>query len=229
MFNSNNNNIFEKYKNSFKISTFNNDKITQEDIRAQMTKKKEKQIAEHRKKMLKDIYTKMFTNNINIQSRLNINNNTSNNNMEIENEISSNNISNDEENKKRLIQESSNKEKQWFTVYNELGEEFLYLMVDDKKISFCPNCGFPVIIIDKNLSKKGDNSEYVTIACVNSCFKFEFSENVFNKYSMDNIMDLYVQSLRNDNNCHHNDIAPLTSGDDGIIFACITCLFEQFK
>ncbi len=129
MFNSNNNNIFEKYKNSFKISTFNNDKITQEDIRAQMTKKKEKQIAEHRKKMLKDIYTKMFTNNINIQSRLNINNNTSNNNMEIENEISSNNISNDEENKKRLIQEFLNDEK---NLYNELGEEFIYQIVNDK-------------------------------------------------------------------------------------------------
>ena len=89
-------------------------------------------------------------------------------------DILSNNVMNDEENKKRLIQESSNKEKQ---LYNELGEEFLYLMVDDKKISFCPNCGFLVIIIDKKLSKKGDNYEYVNIACVNSCcFQFEFSE-----------------------------------------------------
>ena len=226
MFNSNNNNIFEKYKNTFKISTFDNDKITQEDIRAQMTKKKEKQITKHRKKMLKDIYTKMFTNNINIQSRLNINNNTSNNNMEIENEISSNNISNDEENKKRLIQEFLNDEK---NLYNELGEEFIYQIVNDKKISFCPKCGYPVIIIDKNLSSKRDNNEYVSIACVNSCFQFELCEKVFNKYSMDNIMDLYVQALKNDNNCNHNDIAPLISGDDGVIFSCISCLFEQFK
>ena len=225
-------NAFENYKKNFKSFAFNNDQITQEDMRSEQTKKKLKQITEHRKKMMKDLYKKMFSSTPNIQSGLNINTNIKNSNddMEIENENINNNLSNnvinDEENKKRLIQEFLNKEKQ---LYNELGEEFLYLIADDKKISFCPNCGFPVIIIDKNLSKKGDNSEYVTIACVNSCFQFEFSENVFNKYSMDNIMDLYVQSLRNDNNCHHNDIAPLTSGDDGIIFACITCLFEQFK
>ena len=234
MFNSNAN-CFENNNNSFKSFAFNSDRITQEDIRSELTKKKEKQITEHRKKMMKDIYKKMFSNipNTQMKTGLNLiknNSNNLNNDMEIENENTinnlSNNVINDEENKKRLIQEFLDKEKQ---SYNELGEEFIYQIADDRKISFCPICGFPVIIIDKNLSKKGDDYEYVTIACVNSCFQFEFSENIFNKYSMDNIMDLYVQALKNDNNCHHNDIAPLTSGDDGIIFSCITCLFEQFK
>ncbi len=76
---------------------------------------------------MKDLYKKMFSNTPNIQSGLNINTNIKNSNddMEIENENINNNLSNnvinDEENKKRLIQEFLNKEKQ---LYNELGEEF---------------------------------------------------------------------------------------------------------
>ena len=215
-------NIFQKYKNYLNSKSLDKEIITQEDYKSELFKKKENQIAEHRKKIMKNIYSKMFNK---IQNNQNTNTNNSNNNMEIEEENYSNN---NEKNKITMIQEYLNKEK---NLYNELGEDFIYQIIDDKKISFCPNCGYPVIIIDKNLSNKWNenNSEYISIACVNSCFQFELSESVFNKYTMDNIMDLYVQALKNDNDCHHNDIAPISSGDDGVIFACITCLFEQFK
>ena len=214
-------------KNGFRAPMLDNEILTQEDMRAELTKKKEKQITIYRKKVMKDLYTKMFSRSIQPQ-----NNQNTNNNMEIEDAIcinnsSNNNNLNDDENRKRLIQEYLNNEK---NLYNELGEEFIYQIINDKKISFCPICGYPVIIIDKNLSnkEKADN-EYVSIGCVNSCFQFELNEEVFNKYSMDNIMDLYVQALRRDNTCNHNDIAPITSGYDGEVFSCITCLFEQFK
>ena len=81
-------NVFENYKKDFKSFAFNNDQITQEDMRSEQTKKKLKQITEHRKKMMKDLYKKMFSSTPNIQSGLNINTNIKNSNddMEIENE-----------------------------------------------------------------------------------------------------------------------------------------------
>ena len=127
--------------------------------------------------------------------------------------------------KKKLIQKCLSDAKD---LYDKLGEEFIYQIIDDKKISFCPKCTYPVIIVDKN-EEKNINNDSVIISCVNSCFQFDLSEAVFNKYSMDNIMDLYSQALKNDNQCKHDDIAPITSGGDGIIFTCVTCLFDQFK
>ena len=232
MFNQNLN-IFEKYKNSnnsLKSKIFDNDTITRENLKVELIQKKENQIIERRKKMMKDIYTKMFSNRPIMQNNKAVNANNSNN-MEVEEDINkgnTNNDFNDKKNKLASIQDYLNREK---NLYNELGEEFIYQIIDDRKISFCPICGYPVIIIDKNLSNKDNknNSEYISIACVNSCFQFEINENVFNKYSMDNIMDLYAQALKCENGCQHNDISPITSGDDGVIFSCITCLFEQFK
>jgi len=234
-----NSNIFEKYKKSFNQRLNHTEITTEEDFKAEFTKKKEKQITERRKKMMKDIYTKMFSNSAQKQNQNNKNSsNPTNcvNDMEIEEEnknnnniFNVNNNINEEKNKIVLIQEYLNEEKK---LYNELGEEFIYQIIDDRKISFCPSCGYPVIIIDKNLSNKGkdkENSEYISIACVNSCFQFELNESVFNKYSMDNIMDLYIQSMKRDNDCHHNDIAPITSGDDEIVFGCISCLVEQLR
>ena len=214
---SNQNNFFCLGKSTFD----NDDTITMDDIRNRATKRKEIQIIERRKKYLKDIYARMMQNsfNKNIES-----NNTNNNDMEVEDE---NNNMNEINNKKNLINKCLNEAKD---LYDKLGEEFIYQIIDDKKISFCPKCTYPVIIIDKkNLPEKNINNDTVTISCVNSCFQFELSELVFNKYSMDNIMDLYTQALKNDNKCNHNDIAPITSGDDGVLFTCVTCIFDQFN
>ena len=214
---SNQNNFFCLGKSTFD----NDDTITMDDIRNRATKRKEIQIIERRKKYLKDIYARMMQNsfNKNIES-----NNTNNNDMEVEDE---NNNMNEINNKKNLINKCLNEAKD---LYDKLGEEFIYQIIDDKKISFCPKCTYPVIIIDKkNLPEKNINNDTVTISCVNSCFQFELSELVFNKYSMDNIMDLYTQALKNDNKCKHNDIAPITSGDDGVLFTCVTCIFDQFN
>ena len=203
-------------------STFENDTITINEMRNRVTKTKERQILERRKKIMKDIYAKMMQNSFNKNNELCLKNN---NDMEIEEE---NNNTNEISNKKNLINKCLNEAK---NLYDKLGEEFIYQIIDDKKISFCPKCTYPVIIIDKaNLQeKKNINNDTVTISCVNSCFQFELSESVFDRYSMDNIMDLYTQALKNDNKCNHNDIAPITSGDDGVLFTCVTCLFEQFN
>ena len=203
-------------------STFENDPITIDEMRHRVTKTKERQILERRKKLMKDIYAKMMQNSFNKNNELCLKNN---NNMEIEEE---NNNTNEISNKKNLINKCLNEAKD---LYDKLGEEFIYQIIDDKKISFCHKCTYPVINIDKaNLTEKRNiNKDTVTISCVNSCFQFELSESVFDKYSMDNIMDLYAQALKKDNKCNHNDIAPITSGDDGVLFTCVTCLFEQFN
>ena len=222
MFSSN----INKYKNNLKVIELNKDINAPEDLKYELLKKKENQIIERRKKMMKDIYKKMFFDKSNLQNSQTPTKITPEENMEIEEELNNDHIDlNDKKNKISSIQECLNKEK---NIYNELGEEFIYRIIDDNKISFCPLCGYPVIIIDKNLSNN-NNSEYVLIACVNSCFQFELNEKVFNKYSMDNIMDLYAQALKSDNGCNHNDISAITSGDDGVLFSCLTCLFEQFK
>ena len=215
---SNQNNFFCLGKSTFD----NDDAITMDNIRNRATKRKEMQILERRKKIMKDIYAKMMQNSIskNIEH-----NNKNNNDMELEEE---NNNTNEINNKKNLINKCLTEAKD---LYDKLGEEFIYQIIDDKKISFCPKCTYPVIIIDKTKmqDKKNINNDTVTISCVNSCFQFELSESIFDKYSMDNIMDLYSQALKNDNKCNHNDIAPITSGDDGVLFTCVTCIFEQFN
>ena len=221
---SNQNNFF-----SLGRKLFDNESITMDDFRNHITKRKEKQILEHRKKIMKDIYTKMFSSSFNQTdyNNLNVQNQNKNNNMEIDDEINNTNNINGNENKKKLIEKCLSEAK---NLYNNLGEEFLYQIIEDNKISFCPKCAYPVIIVDKaNSEEKNNNDDSIIISCVNSCFQFSLNETVFKKYSMDNLMDLYSQSLKNDNQCNHNDIAPITSGDDSILFTCITCLFDQFK
>ena len=215
---SNQNNFFCLGKSTFD----NDDAITMDNIRNRSTKRKEIQILERRKKIMKDIYAKMMQNSISKNIELN---NKNNNDMELEEE---NNNTNEINNKKNLINKCLTEAKD---LYDKLGEEFIYQIIDDKKISFCPKCTYPVIIIDKTKiqDKKNINNDTVTISCVNSCFQFDLSESIFDKYSMDNIMDLYSQALKNDNKCNHNDIAPITSGDDGVLFTCVTCIFEQFN
>ena len=215
---SNQNNFFCLGKSTFD----NDDAITMDNIRNRATKRKEIQILERRKKIMKDIYAKMMQNSISKNTGLN---NKNNNDMELEEE---NNNTNEINNKKNLINKCLTEAKD---LYDKLGEEFIYQIIEDKKISFCPKCTYPVIIIDKTKiqDKKNINNDTVTISCVNSCFQFELSESIFDKYSMDNIMDLYSQALKNDNKCNHNDIAPITSGDDGVLFTCVTCIFEQFN
>ena len=215
---SNQNNFFCLGKSTFD----NDDAITMDNIRNRATKRKEMQILERRKKIMKDIYAKMMHNSISKSIELN---NKNNNDMELEEE---NNNTNEINNKKNLINKCLTEAKD---LYDKLGEEFIYQIIEDKKISFCPKCTYPVIIIDKTKlqDKKNINNDTVTISCVNSCFQFDLSESIFDKYSMDNIMDLYSQALKNDNKCNHNDIAPITSGDDGVLFTCVTCIFEQFN
>jgi len=215
---SNQNNFFCLGKSTFD----NDDAITMDNIRNRATKRKEMQILERRKKIMKDIYAKMMQNSISKNIELN---NKNNNDMELEEE---NNNTNEINNKKNLINKCLTEAKD---LYDKLGEEFIYQIIEDKKISFCPKCTYPVIIIDKTKiqDKKNINNDTVTISCVNSCFQFDLSESIFDKYSMDNIMDLYSQALKNDNKCNHNDIAPITSGDDGVLFTCVTCIFEQFN
>ena len=123
-------------------STFDNDIITMADIKNVTMKRKEKQILERRKKIMKDIYAKMMQNSFNKNNAPNNKNNI--NDMEIEDENNNNN--NEISNKKHLINKCLNEAKD---LYDKLGEEFIYQIIDDKKISFCPKCTYPVIIIDK--------------------------------------------------------------------------------
>ena len=148
---SNQNNCF-----GFGKRFFDDEIITMDDLRNRNTERKERQILEHRKKIMKDIYAKMMNNRV-------INNeikNNTNNNMEIEEEI--NNNKNDIINKKKLVQKCLSDAKD---LYDKLGEEFIYQIIDDKKISFCPKCTYPVIIVDKN-EEKNINNDSVIISCV---------------------------------------------------------------
>ena len=213
---SNKKNIPTKSKH---FSSFrHNDDLTDDCLKSYNYSRKETETQAHRKKIMRELYSKMMsscdsTNNDDSNSK------TDNklNDMEVEE------VSDNQESKKNLIQKYLNEVKQ---TYNEMGEDFIYKVMDDNKISFCPFCSFPVVIIDVD---KEENNKNVTVGCVNSCFQYELNQSVFNKYSMDNVIDLYVDALKRDNKCNHNEIGPITSGEDGILFTCMTCLFDQFK
>ena len=116
---SNENNFF-----GFNRTMFDEERLTMNDLKNSMTKRKERQILEHRKKIMKEIYTKMFKHNPNKPDD-NIN---KDNNMEIEEEI--NNNINENENKKKLIEKCLSNAKD---LYDNLGEDFIYQVIDDKK------------------------------------------------------------------------------------------------
>ena len=70
-------------------------------------------------------------------------------------------------------------------IYNKDKDYFYYKNIDNNKLSFCYKCGSPVISIEN------PNCKYILAVCVDNCFKIKLNKSVFDKYTMDNIVDLY--------------------------------------
>ena len=77
--------------------------------------------------------------------------------------------------------------------YEHNKDNFIYENLYNKEISFCKKCKYPVISIKK------PNFNYILIICVNLCFEIRLNKNIFNRYTMDNIVDLY------NHNCIHTN------------------------
>jgi hypothetical protein len=108
----------------------------------------------------------------------------------------------------------------------EKGEEFIYRLSNE--VSFCPICGYPVIITCEKSPRKG----CCFIVCVNDCFKFHVRRVVFNKFSMDNIMDLYKKMLERDDEMHIRFMELIDFGDDmnpQIGFTCCQCIANSLR
>ena len=95
-------------------------------------------------------------------------------------------------------------------------DEYVYQSINDYHISFCPKCSFPVLAI----------GNYVI--CCNKCFKFEIDSNCFNeKYTLDNLMDNYLQILKQHSQCN-SDITVLYFDNNNILLMCSKCLNNLF-
>ena len=143
-------------------------------------------------------------NNIN-NKRFNYEDEYSNNkkNMQID-DLSSNEINLDEYVENILIK------------FKDNIDEYVYQSINDYHISFCPKCSFPVLAI----------GHYVI--CCNKCFKFEIDSNCFNeKYTLDNLMDNYLQILKQHSQCN-SDITVLYFDNNNILLMCSKCLNNLF-
>jgi hypothetical protein len=143
-------------------------------------------------------------NNIN-NKRFNYEDEYSNNkkNMQID-DLSSNEINLDEYVENILIK------------FKDNIDEYVYQSINDYHISFCPKCSFPVLAI----------GNYVI--CCNKCFKFEIDSNCFNeKYTLDNLMDNYLQILKQHSQCN-SDITVLYFDNNNILLMCSKCLNNLF-
>ena len=143
-------------------------------------------------------------NNIN-NKRFNYEDEYSNNkkNMQID-DLSSNEINLDEYVENILIK------------FKDNIDEYVYQSINDYHISFCPKCSFPVLAI----------GNYVI--CCNKCFKFEIDSNCFNeKYTLDNLMDNYLQTLKQHSQCN-SDISVLYFDNNNILLMCSKCLNNLF-
>ena len=143
-------------------------------------------------------------NNIN-NKRFNYEDEYSNNkkNMQID-DLSSNEINLDEYVENILIK------------FKDNIDEYVYQSINDYHISFCPKCSFPVLAI----------GNYVI--CCNKCFKFEIDSNCFNeKYTLDNLMDSYLQILKQHSQCN-SDITVLYFDNNNILLMCSKCLNNLF-
>jgi hypothetical protein len=100
--------------------------------------------------------------------------------------------------------------------FKENCDEYIYQSLNDYHISFCPKCSFPVIAI----------GNYVI--CCNKCFKFEINSNCFNeKFTLDNLMDNYLQTLKQHSQCN-SDISVLYFDNNNILLMCSKCLNNLF-
>ena len=143
-------------------------------------------------------------NNIN-NKRFNYEDEYSNNkkNMQID-DLSSNEINLDEYVENILIK------------FKDNIDEYVYQSINDYHISFCPKCSFPVLAI----------GNYVI--CCNKCFIFEIDSNCFNeKYTLDNLMDNYLQILKQHSQCN-SDITVLYFDNNNILLMCSKCLNNLF-
>lgn len=108
----------------------------------------------------------------------------------------------------------------------ETDEEFVYRLSDD--VSFCPLCKYPVIISDEESPRKG----CIFIVCVNGCFRFHVRRAVLNKFTMDNIMDLYKMAILKDDESHIRFLTILDFGeecDPHIAFSCYQCVVDKLQ
>ena len=100
--------------------------------------------------------------------------------------------------------------------FKDNNEEYIYQSLNDYHISFCPKCSFPVLSI----------GNYVL--CCNKCFKFEIDSNCFNeKFTLDNLMDNYLQTLKKHSQCN-SDISFLYFDNNNFLFYCSECLNNYF-
>lgn len=92
--------------------------------------------------------------------------------------------------------------------------EFEISSLTDCHVSVCPFCQDPAISVGN------------IVTCINKCFSFKVSSSFFSeKYTMDNLMDLYMQAIRKHKECKSS--IELLIMEDTIIPYCQRCYLKD--
>ena len=111
--------------------------------------------------------------------------------------------------------------------YEKRDIEFFFYQLS-REMSYCPLCGYPAIVSDEDCPRIGQ----VIIVCVNGCFKFMVRKLIFNKYTMDNVMELYKLAIEKDDKSHTRFLELIDFGGNEnphIGFTCYQCVVDRLQ
>jgi hypothetical protein len=100
---------------------------------------------------------------------------------------------------------------------NEMVDAYQMQVYNNKNISVCPRCSYPVILTEKR------------ILCLNLCFEYCIPQNLINDgFTLDNFVDLVSKVYSSHPNCLFNDSPQLLIFEDDVHLVCGKCLTYNY-
>lgn len=105
---------------------------------------------------------------------------------------------------------SSNFDRICNIVEKSIPEEYQYILCNEKDLSICPSCYVPVFATEKY------------VICSNKCFTFPTPNCLLNNFiSLDNLMDLLKNKLKEHPNCLHS--FEVYEHEGNVMVLCLNC------
>jgi hypothetical protein len=100
---------------------------------------------------------------------------------------------------------------------NEMVDAYQLEVYNNKNISVCPKCSYPVILTEKR------------ILCLNLCFEYNIPNGLINDgFTLDNFVDLVSKVYSSHANCLLRDPPQLLEFEDDVHLVCGKCLAYNY-
>jgi hypothetical protein len=100
---------------------------------------------------------------------------------------------------------------------NEMVDAYQLEVYNNKNISVCPKCSYPVILTEKR------------ILCLNLCFEYNIPNGLINDgFTLDNFVDLVSKVYSSHPNCLLRDSPQLLEFEDDVHLVCGRCLTYNY-